>query len=576
MVVSCSLSLPLYVNKRGGMFHFRMRVPKDIRGILSIMEISRALKTSNPREAFKKAQRLAWIMAVFFNDVREGRYKSMKDKEIKALVAEWLEEALEEDRHERITRGKPRTIEDVEDDNETFLHLETDFLENLAVGNIKPVEVIARQLLEEKGLTLDDYGNYKTLCHELLVASVACLKILQERNIGKVEGYGQKHLLNTLVSKPDEEEELEVSNNNPLLSELVEKWAEDKVSLKEWNERTKLGNVPMVQDFIEMIGDKPIASLKPEDMRDARERFMRVPKNRKQTKEYADKSLRELSEMDVPKESRIGLHTLGNRAVKIGGFLKWVKDRGYPVRNDLETVMKYKQNKRKASTARAVFTQDDLTRMFYPDNYLEAVKGIPARFWTPLIGLCTGMRIEEICQLYLVDIKEESETLCFDVNNRKVNGKDDKSVKTLSGNRLVPISPVLKDLGILEYIEELREKGEERLFPELVKKKNSSKYSSEISRWFNRYLDKIGIENDPEKGSKVFHSFRHTFINDCKQAGVENLKRREVAGHVGNKDVEGKVYDKPYTPDILYRDVILKVIPKVDLSGLMRRAGEEF
>lgn len=563
MVVSCSLSLPLYVNKRGGMFHFRMRVPKDIRGILSIMEISRALKTSNPREAFKKAQRLAWIMAIFFNDVREGRYKSMKDKEIKALVAEWLEEALEEDRHERITRGKPRTIEDVEDDNETFLHLETDFLENLAVGNIKPVEVIARQLLEEKGLTLDDYGNYKTLCHELLVASVACLKILRERNIGKVEGYGQQHLLNTLVSKPDEEEELEVSNNNPLLSELVEKWAEDKVSLKEWNERTKLGNVPMVQDFIEMIGDKPIASLKPEDMRDARERFMRVPKNRKQTKEYADKSLRELSDMEIPTENRMSMRTLGNRAVKIGGFLQWVKERGYPVHDDLATVMKFKQKKMKVSEVRAVFTQEDQARIFNPETYLEAVKGRQARLWVPLIGLCSGMRLEEICQLYLEDVREVSGRLCFDVNDQK-----DKSVKTLSGPRLVPVSPVLIDLGILEYIRELRERGEERLFPELVKKKKSDKYSSEISRWFNRYLDKIGIENDPEKGSKVFHSFRHTFINDCKQNMRDTLMIKELVGHDGGGDITNNHYGKHYTPDVLYSEITSVVLPKVDLSGL--------
>ena len=176
MVVSCSLSLPLYVNKRGEMFHFRMRIPEDIQGILQIREISRAMKTSNPREAFRKSQRLAWVMAVFFDDVREGKYKSMKDKEIKALVVEWLEEALEEDRHERITKGKPRTIEEVEDDNVTLSELEEDFRMNLATGNIKPVDVIARQILEEKGLAIDEENvDHKALCHELLIASIRYL-----------------------------------------------------------------------------------------------------------------------------------------------------------------------------------------------------------------------------------------------------------------------------------------------------------------------------------------------------------------------------------------------------------------
>lgn len=570
MVVGCPLmSLPLYVNKRGGMFHFRMRIPEDIQGILQIREISRALKTSNSREAFRKAQRLAWVMAVFYDDVREGRYKSMKDKDIKALVAEWLEETLEEDRLKRITRGKPKTDEEVDDDVETYSYLESDLRENLATGNIKTVEAIAREILEDKGLSLDKGSvDYKTLCHELLVASVTCLKALQDRNLGKTEGY-QQYLSNIVVSKPyDDEQE---ADNSPLLSELIDAWVKDKMEIEEnWTERTRQDNVPMVMDFIEMIGDKPIGRLTPEDMRDARERFMRIPKNRKQTKEYADKSLRELSDMDIPKESRMSPCTLRNRAIKVGGFLNWLKDRGYPVHDDLVTVMKFKQNKKKASEARAVFSQDDLSRIFDPETYLEAVKGKQARFWAPLIGLCTGMRLEEICQLYLGDLREVNGVLCFDVNEKK-----DKSVKSLAGNRLVPVSPVLKDLGIIEYVEELRDKGEERLFPELVKKKDSDKYSSEVSRWFNRYIKNIGIKNDEEKGRKVFHSFRHTFINDCKQKRINTLMTKELVGHTGGGDITNDHYGKLYTPDVLYSEITSVVLPKVDLSKLKEISREQ-
>lgn len=568
MVVSCSLSLPLYVNKRGGMFHFRMRVPKDIRGILSIMEISRALKTSNPREAFKKAQRLAWVMAVFFDDVREGKYMGMKDKEIKALVAEWLEEALEEDRHKRITRGRPRTIEEVEDEDETLSALEHDLRVSLATGNIKPVEAIARQILEESGLTLDDsYKYYKTLCYELLLGSVTCLKTLQERNSGKPEGY-QQYLASTVVNVPDGERS--AVDNSPLLSELVDDWVKDKMEVEEnWTEGTKQGNVPMVMDFIEMIGDKPVESLTAEDMRDARERFMKIPKNRKQTKEYAEKSLRELSEMDIPKENRMTPCTLKNRATKVGAFLKWIKLRGYTIPDDLETVMKFKQKKRKLSEARAVFTREDLARIFNPNTYLEEVRGRQERLWVPLIGLCTGMRLEEICQLYLEDVREVKGILCFDVN-----GKKDKSVKTLAGHRLVPVSPVLKDLGIVEYIEMLKEKGEERLFPKLVKMKASDKYSSVISRWFNRYLDKIGIKDDKEEGSKVFHSFRHTFVNDCKQERRDTLMIKELVGHAGGGDITNDHYGKLYEPDVLFSEITSVVLPKIDLSELKKRTRE--
>ena len=59
-------------------------------------------------------------------------------------------------------------------------------------------------------------------------------------------------------------------------------------------------------------------------------------------------------------------------------------------------------------------------------------------FWMPLIGLYTGMRIEEVCQLYVSDLKLMDGIWCLDVNQ----DKPDKSVKT-SERRIVPLHPFL-------------------------------------------------------------------------------------------------------------------------------------
>ncbi len=160
----------------------------------------------------------------------------------------------------------------------------------------------------------------------------------------------------------------------------------------------------MIREFVEMVGDMPIGVLAAEHLRDARERFLRIPKNRKQTRKYDGKTLRELSEMEIPQIARLSKQTLHNRAVKIAGFLNWARDRGYPVSEGLEKVMAFKKERRRAAEMRAVFTPDDLTKIFNPEMYLKEAKGQPTRFWVPLIGLCTGMRIEEICQLELDDI----------------------------------------------------------------------------------------------------------------------------------------------------------------------------
>lgn len=563
MAVSFSLSLPLYVVRRGEMLYFRMRIPSDLQRVFQTTEVSLALRTNNPREAGRRAQRLAWLTTDLFDDIRGGEYQDMTHEEIRRLVADWLRETLEEDELRRIKRGRPRTIEEVEDEDEILSGLKHDALEALAVDDYRMSKATAQGLLEERGISLGtDSVAFRTLCRELMKAMVTSLQVAEKRNRGDYTEPVQL-LARQEGSQGTREKD---RDEGPLLSEVLKVWVEDKIRVKEWTERTRLDNEPMVKDFIEMVGDMPIGRLAPEHMRDARERFMRIPKNRTQTPAYAKIPLRELSDMDIPEGKLIGLQTLHNRAVKIGGFLNWAKDRGYPIMDGLETVMKFKKQRRKVSDARAVFTPEDLARIFNPETYLKETKGEAPRFWVPLIGLCSGMRLEEICQLYLTDIREEKGVLCFDVNE-----EEDKSVKTLSGKRLVPVSPVLMELGFMDYVKEVHDKGADRLFPGLEKTGVSGKYGDKVGKWFGRYLKKVGVKDETQKGKKVFHSFRHTFANACKQKGLEVRKVKEVIGHEGGKDMTMDHYAKAYGPDVLYRDVISVVVPEVDLRGLKNK-----
>ena len=94
---------------------------------------------------------------------------------------------------------------------------------------------------------------------------------------------------------------------------------------------------------------------------------------------------------------------------------------------------------------RDVFVKSDLEKMFCQSKEYSQDAHVHAHnFWVPLIGLYTGMRLEEICQGYVSDIKEIDGVWCFDVND----DKPDKSVKT-EDRRLVPIHPFLvKDFRI--------------------------------------------------------------------------------------------------------------------------------
>jgi len=71
----------------------------------------------------------------------------------------------------------------------------------------------------------------------------------------------------------------------------------------------------------------------------------------------------------------------------------------------------------------------------------------------PLIGLYSGMRLGEIIQLYVVDVKLEDAIYYFNVTPSPSDetGPDVKSVKNLSSIRIVPVHSELIKLGLFVF-----------------------------------------------------------------------------------------------------------------------------
>ncbi|EMJ8525896.1 site-specific integrase, partial [Klebsiella aerogenes] len=122
-------------------------------------------------------------------------------------------------------------------------------------------------------------------------------------------------------------------------------------------------------------------------------------------------------------------------------------------------------------------------------------------YWLPLIGFFTGARINELCQLYLDDIKhDDAGFYFFEINSERA----DQSLKTINSRRKIPLHPTLIKLGLIHYCEALKKAGHERLFPELPYHPVKG-YGDKASDWFNRSLLKVQLGF--EKGSKKsFHS----------------------------------------------------------------------
>ena len=90
---------------------------------------------------------------------------------------------------------------------------------------------------------------------------------------------------------------------------------------------------------------------------------------------------------------------------------------------------------------------------------------------------------------------------------------------------MLPLHPALLDLGLLLHVESVRSSGADRLFPELEAVRG--KLGHAPSKWFGRYKIKQGIIDT----RKTFHSFRHTLIDDLRDAGVQDSLIKRIAGH---------------------------------------------
>ena len=209
------------------------------------------------------------------------------------------------------------------------------------------------------------------------------------------------------------------------------------------------------------------------------------------------------------------------------------------------------------------FSQDDLIKIF---NSPVLGKNYPYQFWIPVLGLYTGARREELCNLYREDIKQEEGIWYIDINM----DKPDKFIKTYQ-SRKVPLHPFLLDLGFLDYIKGFQ--PGERIWPELSNNNKSKKYGHYFGRWFNNsLLNPLGIKptaNEIGVGAlkKTFHSFRHSLITLGIRSGMDVQKVKGLVGHQ-EKGVTFGTYFKGYTVRQIYDEIVSQIDFGIDLSHL--------
>ncbi|MEN8132757.1 MAG: site-specific integrase [Pseudomonadota bacterium] len=339
--------------------------------------------------------------------------------------------------------------------------------------------------------------------------------------------------------------------DGPPLTTIIEEYCAEQVQAGNWKPKTEGENRAIYNLLVSIVKDQPITDIKHETMQNYKKTLRKLPANMNKNKRYRDKRIKEILAMDNVKP--MSTTTINKNLTRASSLLDWATRHGYISQNFAHNLT-IGTNKR-AIDDRDPFSIDELQTLF--NGYLYQGK-FPAhtviyiyQYWLPLLGLFTGARIEELCKPCLDDIREIDSIWCLDV----------KDAKTEAGERLIPIHQRLVDLGFIDYVDSMKEQGEEWLFPELHKGRDGKSQSA--SKWFARYRKRYSVGSND--GKKCFHSFRHN-VKDCFKHAVEiseNLKDAVMGHH--NNSMSAR-YGSAYKPSALIKAVKTIDYPDLDLS----------
>lgn len=332
-------------------------------------------------------------------------------------------------------------------------------------------------------------------------------------------------------------------------SSIIDLYIKTKINDGEWRKEIIPDIKSRLSYLVDILDDMNIQDITREDMRRLRDTLQVLPPNRSRRKEFRDKTIAQIVKM---KPSQVlSVKTVNIVVEAISSMFEWcIREKIL----DFNPAKKLQvKDDRLEIDLREAFSIADLDQIFTHPIFSRKKYKNAAFYWAPIISLYTGMRLEEICQLYCDDVYLVDGVYVIDVNDKPAkNGIRDKRVKTKNAKRIIPIHKEIIDLGFLIYKNDI-EKKNERLFPMLKKGGAVTKYGKQPGKVFSRVVKDCGI-----CGNKSFHSFRHTFSDFFKKKLMHNDMFREIYGH-SNDHLAGKQYGSRFDIQSTY-DFIMQVV----------------
>ena len=509
------MTLPSYLTlSRHNIYYYRFPIPKDLHPERKSSFVRLSLGTPNRREAMVIANMLTYHAET---TLKALRHSNMNYGQIRETIKDRLAELVADGQTNRLKAGAMNKNE--RGSAETWLdQFQRYDVEEYYSGDIvvSQSERKIAELFPNLSLTDEQHEQFiKEFIRQYPVALEAILAY--DKNPNDI-AFDRKSDIHDPASKTP-------------LGELIEKFVAAQLRGNKWTEHTEGERRRGLNLLTEYLGSNfPVEKLDKKKAREVRDIINALPVRLKQNKKTKSLSLVEATKVEGI--DKISPKTANEYIGSCSTFGNWLVDEGYIDKNPFS---KMKTDIVDRGDKRRAFTPEEIT-MILSELETDKIKNSRKtfRYWGVLIGLYTGARLEEICQLHLSDIEENDGILCININD-----DDDKNVKSKDSKRIIPLHSYILNKGFLEHIEKLKRNNQERLFPELNYSPKHG-YGRALGNWFNtKFLVELGIKEE----GVVFHSLRHTVATGLGETAANDSLQKRILGHSMANDITAG-YDK--------------------------------
>jgi len=589
----------LHLMRRGAVYYWRARLPRMLRVALDQSLLTVSLRTKDPSTARRRARAVSSAIDCLETLLVNAPPKFPPSKlQLRLVLEAMFNRILSEGEAERDNarsgehynadrKAAPKLPEDDSewtaeqhqafwdwvDYHEKHPDTEAEFREGDARANV--ADRICRDLdatLNAFGIAIDRDGpEYQVLARDATRVAARAYNIEAERWQGRYTSdqelpsfVTQKYpldsaLLRTWTTRLNRDEAM-------FLSRTIDEVARDFARFRQEqgiSPKTVSDDDMARRYFVDLVGDRQMQQLTPEDAQTFANSLLRVPRDYgkgiyqrmtpRKAIELADRIEEEIAKVsDAQQVVRVDSQRLSlpqarrkcerlrkktaNKHLTFFTSL-WrspLVPRSLRVMNPFEGTL-YKKGQIDKETARrgtrVPFTQDELKALFassiwngcrrpFHEEVARQKSATLWKYWCPLLALYTGLRREEVARLRKDDFDTSTGVWLL-----RVQATYDRRLKSKAAIREVPIHSKLVSLGLRDYVDGLSEKAP--LFPDLRPTGAYKEYGEQLGKWFRTYRQTRGLYSPHTD----FHSFRHAFVVGLRDAGVAVDMIALLVGH---------------------------------------------